>query len=218
MEPARAIPPARTDAKTKLLDAALRVIRTKGYGAAAVDDICRAAGVSKGSFFHHFASKEELAIAAAEHFSARADAMFAAAGYRDAGDARERVLAYVDLRSALLEGELPDFTCLLGTMVQETYATHPALREACDELIRHHASDVAREIAGAKEACAPQAPWSPQSLSLFTQAVIQGAFVLAKAHHDPAVAADCLAHLRRYIETQLPAPAATRRPPKGRRP
>jgi len=216
MAKAKKAPQTRTAASTKLLDAALRVIRSKGYSAATVDDICEAAGVSKGSFFHHFASKEDLAIAAAAHFSARADAMFAAAGYHDTSDARERVLGYVDLRSALLRGELPDFTCLLGTMVQETYATHPAIREACDELIRHHASDVAREIAGAKEAYAPEAPWSAESLSLFTQAVIQGAFILAKAQQDPAVAADCLAHLRRYIETQLPAPAATRRSSKGR--
>jgi TetR/AcrR family transcriptional repressor of nem operon len=192
------------DTRTRLLDAALRVIRTRGYGGSTVDDICGEAGVSKGAFFHHFASKEDLAIAAAEHFSARADKLFGAAAYRDAPDARERLLGYLDLRAALLRGELPDFTCLLGTMVQETYKTHPAIREACDAQIRHHAADVARDIADAKSAHAPDAPWTPQSLGLFTQAVIQGAFILAKAHNDPDVAADCLSHLRRYVETQVP--------------
>jgi TetR/AcrR family transcriptional repressor of nem operon len=199
----------RTGTKVRLLDAALRTIRTKGYGASTVDDICHAAGVSKGSFFHHFTSKEDLALAAAAHFSAGADALFVGASYRDADDPRERVLKYLDLRSALLRGELPDFTCLLGTLVQETYATHPAIRQACDEHIRHHASDVARDIAEAKEAYAPEAPWSAESLGLFVQAVIQGAFILAKAHQDPNVAADCLAHLRRYIQTQLPQPTTT---------
>jgi TetR/AcrR family transcriptional repressor of nem operon len=201
------------DVRTKLLDAALHTIRTRGYGGSTVDDICHAAGVSKGSFFHYFASKEDLALAAAAHFSARADTLFASASYRAAADPRERVLRYIDLRSALLSGELPDFTCLLGTMVQETYATHPALREACDEHIRHHAADVARDIAEAKAACAPDAPWTADSLALFTQAVIQGAFILAKADRDSAVAADCLAHLRRYVETQLPThPTTTTNP------
>lgn len=207
--------PSPTGAKVKLLDAALRIIRTKGYQASTVDDICHAAGVSKGSFFHHFRSKEDLALAAAEHFSARADALFAAASYRDANDARERLLGYVDLRSSLLRGDLPDFTCLLGTMVQETYATHPAIREACDEHLRHHVSDVARDIADAKRTHAPQAPWSAESLGLFTQAVIQGAFILAKAHDDPDVAAECLTHLRRYIEAQLPTPTDKHTSPKG---
>ena len=53
--------------KTKLLRAALRVIRAKGYAATTVDDICHQAGVTKGSFFHHFKSKDELALAAAAY-------------------------------------------------------------------------------------------------------------------------------------------------------
>jgi len=52
-------------ARQKLLDAALTLIRTKGYEATTVDDICQGAAVAKGAFFHHFKSKEALAIAAA---------------------------------------------------------------------------------------------------------------------------------------------------------
>ena len=53
-----------SNTKTNLLEAALAVVRAKGYSATTVDDICQAAGVSKGAFFHHFKSKEELAIEA----------------------------------------------------------------------------------------------------------------------------------------------------------
>ena len=53
-----------TATRTKLLDAARDVIRTKGYAATTVDDICVEAGVTKGGFFHHFASKEQLAKSA----------------------------------------------------------------------------------------------------------------------------------------------------------
>ena len=59
---------ARHESKTKLLDAALGVIRAKGYSATRIEDICEAAGLTKGSFFHHFKGKEELALAAAEHW------------------------------------------------------------------------------------------------------------------------------------------------------
>jgi TetR/AcrR family transcriptional repressor of nem operon len=191
-------------ARTKLLDAALRAIRTKGYAATTVDGLCAAAGVSKGSFFHHFSSKEELALAAARHFSEMADGLFAQAPFAQLTGARERVLGYVDTRAAILSEDLAECTCLLGTMVQETYETHPAIREACDMHIRDHAAAVAGDIAKAKTEHAPDASWSSESLALFTQAVLQGAFILAKAHHDTGVARDCLAHLRRYLEHELP--------------
>jgi TetR/AcrR family transcriptional repressor of nem operon len=190
----------RSDAKTKLLNAALSVIRTKGYSASTVDDICHAAGVTKGGFFHHFRSKEELAVAAAEHWGAVADGVFATAPYRVLSDPLDRLLGYVDFRKAILQGELPEYTCLVGTMVQEAYETHPLIREACDKTISEHAAMVEADIAEAMHKYGIDGDWTAKSLALYTQAVIQGAFILAKAKHAPAVAAGCLDHLRRYLE------------------
>jgi TetR/AcrR family transcriptional repressor of nem operon len=170
---------ARHESKTRILQAALAVIRTKGYTATRIEDVCEAAGLTKGSFFHHFSTKEDLAIAAADYWSEITSALFATAPYHTPVDPLERVLAYVDFRKALLKGELPDFTCLVGTMTQEVYDTHPAIREACE----HSITD-----------------WTAESLALFTQATIQGAFILAKAKHTREVAAECIDHLRRYLE------------------
>ena len=186
--------------KTRFLDAALLVIRAKGYEAATIDDICVQAKLTKGSFFHHFGGKQDLALAAARHFADGADTLFANAPYRALKDPLARLLGYVDFRKAILRGALPEFTCLLGTMVQETYQTHPAIREACDAHIREHAAVLEADIIEAKSQCAPNAEWSAQSLALYTQAVIQGAFILAKAQYGARVAADCLDHLRRYLE------------------
>src|SRR4051794_8483338 len=118
--------------EARFLDAALEVIRTKGYGATSVDDLCAAAGLGKGSFFHHFESKEALAVAAARHFAARADMLFASAPYRSREDPLQRLLGYIDFRRDLLQGELAEVTCLFGTLVQETYDTHPAIRSVCE--------------------------------------------------------------------------------------
>lgn len=188
------------ESKTRLLEAALQVIRAKGYAAATIEDICQSAGLTKGSFFHHFKSKEELALAAAKYFAAMADSLFAQAPYRTLQDPLDRLFGYVDFRIAILKGSLPDFTCLLGTMVQETFESHPAIRDACDAHISAHAALVAKDIAEAKLLYAPAAKWSSESLGLYTQAVIQGAFILAKAKGGPDIAAECLGHLRRYLE------------------
>lgn len=190
-------------AKTRLLDAALKVIRTKGYVATTLDDLCTEAGVTKGSFFHHFKSKEELALAAVEHWNTLTGGLFAQAPYTQVVDPRERVLAYIDFRSAILQGELPDFTCLLGTMVQETFETHPRIRDACEHGITLHARVVAADIAAAKALYAPDASWQPEDVALYTQAAIQGAFILAKARGSAEIAANCVAHLRRYVASLL---------------
>ena len=188
------------ESKIKLLDAALHVIRAKGYTATRIEDICEAAGLTKGSFFHHFKGKEDLALAAAEYWSAMTSRMFAAAPYHAVSDPLGRLLAYVDFRKTLLLGELPQFTCLVGTMVQEVYDTHPLLREACDRSIRDHAATLEADIAEAMRQSNLHADWTARSLALYTQAVIQGAFILAKAQHRSDVAANCIDHLRRYLE------------------
>jgi TetR/AcrR family transcriptional regulator, transcriptional repressor for nem operon len=192
----------------KLLDAAVHVIRSKGYSAARVEDICAEARLTKGAFFHHFASKEACAIAAAAHFAANADAIFDAAPYSQLPDARARILGYIDFRKAILQGELPQFTCLLGTMVQEAYDSHPAIRAACDRYISEHAEKLEADITSAKASHAPDADWTPKSAALYSQAVLQGAFILAKAKHGPKVAADCIDHLKHYFETLLPTDRA----------
>jgi TetR/AcrR family transcriptional repressor of nem operon len=199
--------------KTRILDAAVQVIRAKGYSAMTIDDVCLTAGLTKGSFFHHFKSKEELALTAAWHFAAMADSLFGQAPYRALHDPVERLLGYVDFRMAILQGRLPEFTCLLGTMVQETFESHPAIREACDALISAHAAEVAKDIAEAKTRYAPDATWSAEGLGLYTQAVIQGAFILAKAKNGPKIAGECLEHLRRYLEMLFNRPAKKERTP-----
>ncbi|HEV3178571.1 MAG TPA: TetR/AcrR family transcriptional regulator [Stellaceae bacterium] len=196
------------DTRTRLLDAALHVIRAQGYSATTVDDICGAAELTKGAFFHHFKSKEDLAVSAAAHFSDMAERLFAAAPFHALADPLDRVLGYIDLRSAILAGPLPEFTCLLGTMVQEAYDTRPAIRQACDTYISVHAAGVAKDIAAAKALYAPKAPWSAESLAFYTQAVLQGAFVLAKAKGGPDVARECVAHLRRYFEFLFQRPTS----------
>ena len=187
------------DTRTKLLDAALHVMRLKGYAAATVDDICRAAGLTKGSFFHHFASKEELGIAAAEHFAAMAAGLFASAPFVTLDDPVDRLLGYVDFRAALLTGPTCEFSCLLGTFVQELYETHPAIRAACESHLDDHVAALAKDVAEAKARYAPGADWAPEGVAVHMQAVLQGALILAKAKGGPAVAVESLGHLRRYL-------------------
>jgi TetR/AcrR family transcriptional repressor of nem operon len=191
--------PERGDAKTRLLDAALDMIRRKGFAATSVDELCRAAAVTKGSFFHHFKSKEELGVAAARHWAQTTTALFADAPYHGPDDPLDRVLAYVAFRKSIIAGEPAEFTCLVGTMVQEVYADSPAIRDACADSIFGHAATLEADIAATISDRGIRSNLTPESLARHTQTVIQGAFVMAKAGNDPALARESLDHLDRYI-------------------
>ena len=114
-------------------------------------------------------------------------------------DPLERLLGYVDFRTGILQGDLPDYTCLLGTLVQETYATHPEIRAACEKGLSSHVAILTRDIEAAKRLYAPEATWSAASVGYFIQSVLQGAFIFAKAKQGPEVVRESLAHLRRCL-------------------
>jgi TetR/AcrR family transcriptional repressor of nem operon len=188
------------ESKAKLLAAMLKVVRAKGYTAARVEDVCAEAGLTKGSFFHHFESKEDLALAAVAHWDASTSQFFAAAPYHDSVDPLGRLIAYIEFRKAILVGDLPDFTCFVGTIVQEVYRTHPEVSAACERNISGHAKTLEADIRAAMRDHDVSGTWTPESLALHIQAVIQGGFILAKAKGSAAVAAESLDHLRGYLE------------------
>ncbi len=197
----------RGSARIRLLDAAIREIRTCGLHATTVDDLCSTAGVTKGAFFHHFATKDALAIEAARYWSTTTGALFAAAPYHDLTDPADRVLAYLDLRASLIHGQPADYTCLAGTMVQEAFDSIPLVREACAESIFGHAETLEADITAAL-ANAGNEGVDAKSLARHTQAVLQGSFILAKASDDEAVVLDSIAHLRRYLELLFGVPTS----------
>ena len=84
-------------------------------------------------------------------------------------------------------------------MLQEAYDTHPGIRAACDASISSHAARIEADISEAMRLYGVKAGWTAESLALHTQAVLQGAFILAKAKGGPEVAAQSIDHLRRYI-------------------
>jgi TetR/AcrR family transcriptional repressor of nem operon len=203
-------------AREKLLNASLSLIREQGFAATTVDELCARAGVTKGAFFHHFESKDALGVAAVEHWSRTTEALFQAAQYHQAGDGLSRVRAYLALRKSLIRGDIPQFTCVAGTLVQETYASHPSIRAACADSIFGHAATLVADFAAAIEECGVKGAVTADSLAAHTQCVLQGAFILAKASGDPCLAVESVEHLERYIELIFNVNARSR-PSKPRR-
>lgn len=178
---------------------AMRLIREKGYASTRVEDVCSAANITKGAFFHHFKSKEAMAEAAAHFWSEFTGSFFAQAPYQSLPNPVDRLFGYLEFREAILQGAPAEFTCLAGTMVQETYLTHPGVREACQQSIWDHAATIEPWIQAALDTLPPGHDLDAHELALFSQAVLQGGFILAKAKSDAGPAISAARHLRHYF-------------------
>lgn len=184
--------------RERILNVATDLIRQNGFGATRIDDICKAAGVSKGAFFHHFETKQAMGVAVATHWRELIEQLFVNAPYHKINDPAAKLIAYVDFRKAILDRSIAAFTCLVGTMVAETYASHPTIRAACADTIDDHALSLVDTVEAAMLAHNVTGH-TAQSLAMFIHGTLQGAFVLAKAHDDAGMAHDCLNHLRSYL-------------------
>jgi TetR/AcrR family transcriptional repressor of nem operon len=186
--------------RQKLLDAAQELMLAKGYTNTSVDEICAAAGLTKGSFFHYFEGKEHLGRVLAERFSAAKQQMFGSAPFQQQKDPLDRVFGFVDFLIERSRSPEAAKGCLLGTFVQELSNTHPAIRSVCAACFDNAAERLKQDLEEAKAKYTPRARWSSQSLAEHLMAVVQGAIILAKAKQDQKVVEESLGHFREYLK------------------
>jgi TetR/AcrR family transcriptional repressor of nem operon len=186
-------------ARTKLLDAAIKLVRQNGFSATSVDQLCAEAGVTKGAFFHHFASKDALGAAAADHWTETSSALFMEADYNRHDDPLDRYFGYLDFRKTLAVGEVAEFTCYVGTSLQECYGSSDDIRDAAYQSIANHSERLAADLDAAIAKYGAPEGVTGISLGLYTQAALQGAFILAKGVGSAQPVHDAITHLRRYV-------------------
>lgn len=197
----KTVPPVRVprgEARARLIESARGLVRQKGFAATSVDDLCAAAGVTKGAFFHHFPSKEALGVALIDDWTQTTGMMFASHPYNFLPDPLARVFGYIDLRRELLGKPLPEFSCVAGTTVQEAYETSVPIREAAERSIRSGFAHVLPHLEQALKAH-PVPGVTAESLAQQFQVVVQGGIIVAKALNDAAPARAAFDHLERYL-------------------
>jgi len=168
-----------------------------GYAATSVDDICSKSGVTKGSFYHFFATKEELGLAVLNGFYEEGVARVASGAYAGMNDPYQRLLGLFDHLEAI-GPDLWRHGCLMGNFACELAESSPLIRrrvaEIFEELVNRLAP-VFRPIArGGREAA---------ELAEQTLMVIEGAVIMARAHDDPRRIASGLRRFRHMIEARI---------------
>jgi len=196
--------------RSKLLDAGVELIRARGYNGTTVDDICTAAGVTKGGFFHYFESKEEVAEEALAAFSEARTELFRTAAFREIADPLERIFARLDFEKSLIDSSAKTKGCMAGMLAQELALSRSEFRMACREYFDRAADDWAKDLAAAKALYAPQTSFDPRGVALFYLGIGQGSHILSKSFGNNEVRLANIEHFRTYLSCLLGVGAAHR--------
>ncbi len=187
--------------RARLLAAARDAFLAKGYAGTGIDEICRTAEVTRGVLFHHFRSKEGLALAVLDEWVAAGAAFYADAPFLRAASATNRALGYVDFTMELAR-QAP-IGCLIGTVAMDTAQTNPALQASCAAAFRDWGDGLAELLAAARDEAGVS--FDEASVARHFVAVFEGAQLLAKTHGDKEIVAEHLQHFRSYLARLLGA-------------
>lgn len=185
----------------RIASSAIELFRRKGYVATTVDEICKAAGTSKGSFFHHFAGKEALAEACLERWNRWTRSIDDEAPYHLETDPKLRLTMAMDYYVAFFSRTDVVLSCLAGTVAQEVFESHPNLLAAANRCFCDASGRIETLIRAAAEESAARD--DAESLARLWTGTIQGALILAKTSQDASVIGESLRHVKSYIDSRI---------------
>ena len=209
--------PRKADPKlrARLLAAARDRFLENGYAATGIDEICTTASVTKGVLFHHFGTKEGLALAVLGEWVDAGAKLYDNAPFLDAKRAYDRALGYIDYTIDLVR-QAP-IGCLIGTMAIETSQTNPQLCTRCAKAFQDWGAVLAVLLENAQREAAAPADFDAASVARHFIAVFEGAQLLAKTNQDKEVTVEHLLHFRSYLVQLLgTGPGLPQRPHKSR--
>jgi TetR/AcrR family transcriptional repressor of nem operon len=176
--------------RRRILDAAARMFRERGFEAVTVAEVMKAAGLTHGAFYGHFDSKDELIAQAFEHVSVTARA---AAGEALAAGSKPQTLK--DFAAFYLRQDHRDDAgsgCLFSALGTEAARCSPEARHVLTESIQHQIDDLSRTAPGKTAAARRRAAIGSWSAMI-------GAVLVARIADDPALSDEFMAETRAWL-------------------
>jgi TetR/AcrR family transcriptional repressor of nem operon len=171
--------------RQQLLDAVQTLSLKKGFPATTVDDVCTEAGVSKGSFYHHFKSKDDIGLAALDCYFNDLVVAYTTGVFTGVADPVERLRAFFAHAVTVCSGPLLRSGCMLGSFALDLAETHPDVQAKLSVQFKTLSDFVSGLISDAAVALGTSVP--ADALGQQFMAIVQGSIVLAKAHSNALI-------------------------------
>jgi TetR/AcrR family transcriptional regulator, transcriptional repressor for nem operon len=176
---------ARANVSEQLIQSGLETLYTNGFNASSVQDITAAAGVPKGSFYNHFASKEDFGVAVVQRYLHILSPVLQILHNQNIAPL-ERLRSFYGTLIASPEAQQFQRGCLLGNFGAELSDQHPSIRDSVSKAFEYWEKLSSAVILEAQQNGSVRSSTSPELLASFILNAWQGAAMRAKVEQSRA--------------------------------
>lgn len=194
--------------KDRLIETGLALLLRCGYNHLGIQDVLAATDLPKGSFYHHFKSKEDFALAVVDRYMASVHAGLDTFVGDETVPPLRRIRNFFDATRESYKGE-GYLGCLLGGLGQELSGVNETFRARIETCICEIANkiEVCLRLAIARGEVSPRE--DPRHLAALLVNCWEGAALRTRLLRDPAPLG---AMLDFYFQSIAPAPTARKKP------
>lgn len=196
--------------KDRIIASAAAIFNVKGFAGASIADILEATGLEKGGLYRHFASKDELAIAAFDYAVRILEARRLAAQAKTT-TAVERLRAYVDTVAASIEKPPMAGGCPILNTAVEADDTHPDLRQHAALAMRDWQARIVEAVKDGVARGELRPGVDPAATASILTSALEGAIMTTALLREPAHMQRTARHLHAYLDSLRAHPARKQR-------
>jgi len=197
------MPKDGTKTREKILDAAQTLILERGYAGMTVDNVLERVGITKGAFFYHFKSKDDLARSLIRRFADKDAQVYKevrARAEKLSDDPLQQMLIFIGLFEEMFEGLTEPYPgCLFASYVYEMQQFDDATRALIAASFKKWRALLKEKFDAIASQYEPQTRIDTAGLADAFTVVLEGAFITGKALNEPAVIAQQLRHFKNYV-------------------
>jgi TetR/AcrR family transcriptional repressor of nem operon len=190
--------------RARILDAAQAMILERGYAGMSVDALISSLGLTKGAFFHHFRSKDDLAQTLIRRYADEGLDMLRdnLARVKKLGDDPvQRIRILVGLYEEMFEQLTEPYPgCLLASYIYELHQFGDDMRMVLNEEFLLSRTELSTLIREAMQLYPPRVDIDPVAVADMFMSTLEGAFILSKSLGEAAITAQQLRLYRNFIE------------------
>ena len=190
--------------REKILSTAEALILEKGFSGTTLDDIVNASGLSRGAFFFHFKSKDDLARSVVERFWENDYELFRGFAERAkqlADDPLQEALIFLKLFEEFVEGITePMPGCVFASYTYESQQFDPSIHEYIRQGFDKWCAMYVEKFEAVLARYDPVIDVTARELAEAIISVIEGGFILARSYRDPKFVTRQSKQFRQYLQ------------------